>query len=185
MKDKLTLRNALICGAALLAILVFIFSFLASVRWINAAQDWSYQHIVWGCDEVLNNATGKVTKLSAEGKFGASGLAVVGTIIVLIGGIGAVVVALVLKDEKIRKICLFVAAGLLVLGGIFSFFAIEGFYSEYAKQWGMTVEQLKKNIQNTNSEIRCALPIISGILAILAGGLVCASQFIADKKLVK
>ena len=87
--------------------------------------------------------------------------------------------------ENGRKICLFVAAGLLVVGGVFTFFALEGFYGAMAKQMGVSVETLKKNIKDANYDVRCALPIISGILAIIGGGLVAGSQFVADKKLAK
>ncbi len=189
MKDKLTLRNLLICIGGFFGILVFIFSFLPAVRYTNAMADAEYLHILWGADAVKNMANGKVEPLQGADKLGPSVLALVGTILVILGTVCAIVMIFlgekIFKDEKIRKIVLFVAGGLIVLGGIFTFFTLEGFYSEVAKKAGITVEQYKKQLEAANTTVSCGLPIVSGILAILGGGAVIGSQFIPDKKLGK
>ncbi len=181
---KLTLRNVLICCAALLAILVFVFSFLTSLRVTNGGNWAEYKNIIWGCGRI-NHDDGSAQILANDDKIGAAALPLVGAILVLLGGVGALVVSLVVKDEKIGKIVLFACGGLLVLGGVFCFFGENGFIEAIAKKNGITVEQARNLLTMGGSTISCGLPIVSGILAILGGGAVVASQFVPDKKLGK
>ena len=185
MKDKLTLRNVLICCAAFFAVLVFVFSFLTALR-VSSGSDWvEYRNIIWGCNG-QRNSDGSAEIYAQADRLGAAALPLVGAILTLVGGLAAVVVALVVKDEKIRKIVLFVCGGLLVLGGVFCFFGENGFYGAVAAKSNITVEQAKQLVtMNGNFKVSCGLPIVSGILAILGGGAVVASQFVPDKKLGK
>ena len=93
------------------------------------------------------------------------------------------------KNEKIGKIVLFVAGGFMVLGGVFAFFAQGQFeqlnYVDTSHGAIKSVEEYRKMIADAGFKISCALPVISGILAILGGGAVVASQFVPDKKLGK
>lgn len=177
---KLTLRNILIWVAALFAILVFVFSFLPEVRFINSLSDSSYLHIIWGSDIVRNNANGQTAAL--DPKLGGAGLAIAGAFLALVGGLCALCLSFfgekLFKDAKVLRIVMFVAAGLLVLGGIFTFFAVEGFYGAMAKEMGVTVDQFKKQLADSNTTVKCGLPIVSGILGIVGGGSIVASQFV-------
>ena len=187
MKGKLTLRNVLICAGAFLAILVFVFSFLTALRSTSSYGDAEALNVIWGSTQVKDLASGKISDLPEARK--ALGLPLVGVILVLVGGLCALVMALfgekLIKDEKVRKIVLLVAAGLVVLGGVFQFFVVSAYISSNAKEAGVTVEEYKKQLEVMGVTLSSAMSIVSGILAILGGGAICASQFVADKKLGK
>ena len=198
MKDKLTLRNLLICVAFLFGLLVFIFSFLAAYRMADGS-DWTQVNtIIWGARTSVSS-DGSSHTVAPEDADKAVALSVVGAFLVLLGAVCALVIALVgdkfLKDEKVRKIVLFVAGGFMVLGGVFTFFTQNGYEQVNivdklvnpmtgAKIYP-TVADYRKAMKDAGLTLHCALPVISGILAILGGGAVVASQFVPDKKLGK
>ena len=186
MKKVLTLRNILILGAAFLAILVFVFSFLASLRVTNGSDWYEFKGIIWGVSRV-NYSDGSAQILAKDDRMGASVLALIGAILVLLGGLCACVLAFFgdkFLSEQVKKFAILGCAFLLVLGGVFTFFAEGGFYQAYANKigGGATADDVKKMLTFGGSTVSCALPIISGILAILAGGAAAASQFVPDKQ---
>lgn len=191
MKNKLTLRNVLVCCATLLAILVFIFSFLTSFR-VSAGTNWiEYKGIVWGTGKYADQA-GNVTVL--DPKAAAVALPLVGAILTLVGGLCACVMAFfgekLIKDAKVRKIVLFVAGGLMVLGGVFCFIYKDAFINALVVRGGYNSftaleTAWKFAVGATTYTTSCALPIISGILAIVGGVAIVCSQFVNDKKLGK
>ncbi len=192
MKDKLTLRNILIWCAGLFGILVFIFSFLAAYRLTQGA-DWSEARtFIWGARTTVYS-DGSSQTVSPENAAKAAPLPIVGAFLVLVGALCAVCMSLfgdkLFKNEKVGKIVLFVAGGFMVLGGVFAFFAQGQFeqlnYVDTSHGAIKSVEEYRKMIADAGFKISCALPVISGILAILGGGAVVASQFIPDKKLGK
>lgn len=195
MKEKFTLRNALICCAALLAILVFVFSFLASYRVAAGTNYIEYKGIIWGSSL---NIREDGTRTAMNPAVGALALPLIGAILTLVGGLCACCLAFfgekVIKDEKVRKIILFVAAGLMILGGVFSFIYEAPFKDALGAQWkaiygvgdfSYVEAAWKVALSSSTYTTSCALPIISGILAIVGGGAIVCSQFVADKKLGK
>lgn len=183
MKGKLTLRNVLICAGAFLAILVFVFSFLTALRSTSSFGDAELLNVIWGSTQSKDIASGKVSDLPEAQK--ALGLPLVGAIMVLVGGLCALVMALfgekLIKDEKVRKIVVLVAAGLVVLGGVFQFFVVSAYISAQAKANGVTVEQYKKLLEDGGVTLSSTMSIVSGILAVLGGGAICASEFVKSK----
>ncbi len=177
---KFTLRDILICAGAFLGVLVFIFSIVAELRIVGVGMygDTSYLNFIWGATRVKDNVSGAVDTLPAEMQLGAVALPLIGAILALVAGLGAVVVNFLVKDEKVRRICMFVCGGLLVLGGVFTFFAETSYLTTAAKKGGMTLDQYKQYLQAHNLAVKCGLPIVSGILAIVGGGAVCASEFV-------
>lgn len=189
MKKFLTLRNVLICGAVLFALLVFLFSFMAAYRVTPSNGHWyQSQTIIWG-SRTTKNWDGSSYTASANDAEKALGLPIVGAIFALLVAGGLVLVLLLgeklFKDEKIRKIVLFALAGLLVLAGIFTFFAQLQFETNIAKEANMTLKEYHDFMKDMNWKASCGLPIVSGILAMLGGAAVAASQFIPDKQLAK
>ena len=177
---KFTLRDILICAGAFLGVLVFIFSIVAELRMVGTGfiGDTSYLNFIWGATRMRDNANGAVDTIPAEVQLGAMALPLVGAILALVAGLGALVVNFVVKDAKLRRICMFVCGGLLVLGGVFTFFAETSYLSAAAKRAGITLEQYKQYLQSSHVAIKCGLPIVSGILAVVGGGAVCASEFV-------
>ena len=193
MKNKLTLRNVLICCGAFLALLVFIFSFLTTLRLVDGSTTTTYQNIIWGTNkEIVVNGGTKVEQ-TLDPAYPAAVLPFIGVLMVILGGIGAVVVALVVKDEKIRKIALLACAGLIVVGGVFHFFTYSSFADAVARYYND--HKISSALPDRtgqyyldawkDSQPSVAMAVISGILAILGGGAVCVSQFVKDKKLGK
>lgn len=183
MKGKLTLRNVLICAGAFLAVLVFVFSFLTALRSTSSYGDMEALNVIWGATKAKDIASGKISDLPEAQK--ALGLPLVGAILVLVGGLCALVMALfgekLIKDEKVRKIVVLVAAGLVVLGGVFQFFVVSAYISAQAKANGVTVEQYKKLLEDGGVTLSSTMSIVSGILAVLGGGAICASEFVKSK----
>ena len=189
MKKLLTLRNVLILSAALFGLLVFLFSFMAAYRVVPSNDHWSQAQVfIWGSRTTLN-WDGSSHTVAAKDAEKALGLPIVGAILALLASAGLVVVVLLgdklFKDEKLRKIVLFVLAGLLVLAGVFTFFAQMQFETNQAKEANMTLKEYRDLMKDMNMKVSCGLPIVSGILAVLGGGAVTASQFIQDKQLAK
>ena len=179
---KLSLKNILVWVAGLLGLLVFIFSFVTAAKYtfstVMGDRVTTMKGIIWGCKEATTVMTGQ-SNTEVFSKALGSPVAIVGAILVFVGAACAVTLSFVqLKNEMMQKIAMFAAAGFMVVGGVLTFFALEGFYASYAAEYKMTVAELKKALQD--AKISCALPVVSGILAILGGGAVVASQFVKD-----
>lgn len=192
MKGKLTLRNALICCAFVLAVVVFVMSFLAAYRYeyvMVGNHDTTINGIIWGAktykDIYTLGSTTTVTNGTYDKPFDPAALGLVGTLLVFVGALAAVVVTLVLKESKARKFVLIGAGALVVVGAVLTFFTVESFYASYAKANDMTVQDVKDMLKNWNAKVHCALPIVMGILGVVSGGAIVCSQFISDKKLGK
>lgn len=192
MKEKLTLRNLLVCCAVLFGLLVFIFSFITSVKGYDGGGNYtgSYKNVVWGCSSfVMPNGT----EMKAAKPYDACVLQVIGAILVLVAAICAGVLAFagekLVKNEKVRKIVMLVAGGMMVVGAVFAVLTPLSFFDvlakEYAEQMHCTVEQAKEALKAGGGTLSAPMSIVSGILALLGGGAVVASQFVPDKKLVK
>ena len=194
MKEKLTLRNILVCAGAFLGLLVFCLSFADTLKSnIDTAQATFY-NVVWGCKKVtaiVGGVTKEGTTYDAFGieNVGALALPLVGLILVLLSAIGAVVVALFVKNEKIAKIALLVCAGLILVGGVLQFFAGAFFPGQVAdkmiKADVIPASERKNVIEGFKNKQTGAAVIITGILGVLGGALVAVSLFVPDKKLAK
>ena len=194
MKEKLTLRNILICAGAFLGLLAFCLSFADTFKSNIEAAQATFYNVVWGCKKVtaiVGGITKEATMYDAFGiqNAGALALPLIGLILVLLSAIGAVVVALFVKNEKIAKIALLVCAGLILVGGVFQFFTVALFPGQVAdkmiKEGIIPASQRAEVIKGFKNEHGGAAIVITGILGILGGALVAVSQFIPNKKLAK
>ena len=199
MKKLLTLRNVLIAAGAFLGILVFVFSFLAVCRTEGSALGTSWvskEHgIIWGAYKSVT-VSGNNTNIHKYDKANpACVLPLIGSIMIILGALCAVLVVLLgdnlsfLKDEKVRKIVLLACAGMMVVGGIFWFFINLSYANAMvrdAKANGIndyTTQDALDALKDAKASY--ALVIVGGILAVLGGGSIAASQFLADKNLAK
>lgn len=195
MKKLLTLRNLLICGAFLFALLVFIFSFVTNVRFLDSdgTLTGKFFNVVWGSKK-QEAYMGSVT-VALDEKYNALALPLIGSLLVFLAGACAVVVALfggkLFKNEKVAKIVLFVCAGLMVVGAVFIFLTTANLFDVIARknydslpaeyQAHTSVEEIKKQMKEAGGSMQSAMSIVSGILAILAGAAVAVSQFVKEK----
>ena len=93
MKNLLSVRGMLIAVGTLLGILVFVFSFLVSVKSVNSALGVTTTTIengvIWGCGSVkIITGSTEITK-TIDPKHGALLLPLIGAILALVGGLGA------------------------------------------------------------------------------------------------
>ncbi len=183
MKNLLSVRGILIAVGTLLGILVFVFSFLVSVKSVNSAfgvtSTTIENGVIWGCGSVKEIIGSTEVTKPIDPKHGALVLPLIGAILALVGGLGACLVLLLVKDAKLSRICLIVCGALLVIGGVFYFFTINAYYSEAAKRLKTTVEDLKKLADAAGTKVSSPLATVGGILGIVGGLSVCGGALLS------
>ncbi len=185
MKKFLTLKNILICAAAFVGLVVFFLSFAvqAQLKGTTGGHTMVAKIVnsVWGATEGRTYQDGQfVVAMRLDG--GVSILPILGFVFVLLGAIGAVLVAFLVKKPWAKWVVL--ACGVLaLLGGVFQFFGGESAYVAYAKSIDATVEQAKAYLADQGIKANPgALGIILGILSILVGGAFGAAALLPEKK---
>ena len=196
MKKYLTLRNAVLCGAAVLVLAAFIMSFFVSLDAVAEGIKGSYKHILWGCDKAVAN--GQVTPISEMStingdKLKAMGLPIAGLIMMVVGTVGAILVALFLKKPFAKYVV--AGLGLVVLaGGIMQFWPVESFARAYVYSFKGIEEASQSNIDYAIEQhillfkemnAHAPIAVVMGIFGCLSGVVVAASQFLPEKELVK
>lgn len=192
MKEKLTLRNVFIWGAAFLGLLIFCLSFAGSARMSftegNHSMLYKSTNAIWSCSHinVYDNGSFKVSGDIAGKPFI---LPILGIVLVLVAAIGAVLISFLLKNEKLAKILLIVAGALSIVGGIFVFFTGESIIRSFVYEMEESLDSLevyKAQFKSGGGRYGPgALTVILGILAIIAGGLTIVAPFLPEKKLAK
>ena len=194
MKEKLTLRNVIIWGAAFLGLLFFFLSFAARAQLYGPAEGnkaaYVFKNAIWSCDTLQVYLNGDLINTGATaGK--PFVLPIIGIILLLIASLGAVAISFFIKDNKLTKILLIVCGALAITGGIFVFFVGESALRTFA--YLMFGEKGLSQIESLRAEMRGngwkegpkALSAIIGVVAILAGGSFVVAPFLPDKKLAK
>ena len=192
MKERLTLRNVVIWGAAFIGLLFFFLSFAVSAKLTFAEEnhfaEYTFGNAIWNGGSIVGKDNGRVI---VEGTVQGSpfALPIVGIVLVLVSALAAAIISFAVKDEKIKKYALIGAGVLSVTGGIFVFFVGETAVRTYCFLSGYPLSKLDdlKNILKLNGAEwgPGALGIITGIFSILSGCAYATSQFLPDKKLIK
>ncbi len=188
MKEKLTLRNLLLCFVALFGLLVFIFSFVTNVKAFDKAGDWNgtYNSVIWGCKSMTVPYLGEV---ALPKPYGALGLPLVGSILVFVGALAAFCISLLVKKEKAVRIVLVLVAVAMIAGGVFVMLTPLSLFNALAErnaaESGLPLDKVKEAMKAAGGSLSSSLAIVSGILAILGGIAACVSVFFGEKKLVK
>lgn len=193
MKKFLTLKNIILCSGALLLLVAFFLSFGATVHGENHGVTSSYNNIVWGCDSITMDGTKHALSELMPGLERAkpAALQLVGIILMLVAAIGAALVALLVKKPWAKWIVVGLAV-VAVAGAVFQFFALQGFargmINAMAEKMGITdketIEQEYQEFLKTAREqgAKITMNIVMGVLGILGGLAVGASQFLPEKK---
>ena len=190
MKEKLTLRNIIICSAAFIALLIFCLSFAVKAHIEIEGAHYRFFTAVWHIEKVVGVENGHIeTTMLPKEYTSLFALPLVGFILALVAGIGAVVIALLIKNEKLSKILILVCAVLMIAGGVFMFFVGESAIRTFTLANGGTlahVTEMKEVMKELGGKYYTgALGIICGVLSILAGAVMGVFQFLPDKKLAK
>ena len=195
MKEKLTLRNAILWTVSLVALILFFCSFGAKAK-LSGVVEGNYVEIsgkgaIWGCKSFFGMDYKGDTFYGVLSKAVGSAPGIIGAILLFLASGGLVVISFVLasKNEKLAKILTFVCAGLMLTAGILMFFVSGVVWKVYQQSvWDMNhvyvdIDTLKASMPGMKAS--SGYGVATGIISILlAGGLV-ASQFIPDKKFIK
>ncbi len=174
---NLSFKNILLWVSGLFGLLVFVFSFIAGLK-VTATTAistsvYEYKSIVWGVKEFTYTVNG-VSNVVQIGRTLSSTVGIVGAIFVFVAAIAAVVFSFVVLDnEVVQKVIMFASALFMVVGGILCFFTLNGFKACFNSADASAIFD--------GAKVSCALPIVSGILGILGGGAIVASQVIPER----
>lgn len=180
MKRFLKSKNIMIFVGLLIAIVVFVLSFLTQAIF-SGENEIHFKNVIWGCTSCTRINDGRVMLCEMNPVY----LSVIGTILVLVCGMLSFVAIFIDElylNKKTKFITTLVCGSLMAVGGVFLFFTLEGFYVAYMENESMSVDFLRDYINYYNIKTSCPLSIVSGVLSIVGGTLVIASQFI-DKEL--
>ena len=178
MKKFFTLKNILLCVAALFAVLAFVFSFLVNLKLTGDSTSVTFHGIIWGCNKAVETIGSVSHTDTYDPAMHAAALPLVGAILVLVGGLAACLFGFVLKGKKWAKYAVIGSACLMVLGGVFFFFTYPAFCQSYAEFVGgdTTAADIKDLWKDSNPNV--ALAVVAGILSILGGLSACGSQLL-------
>ena len=193
MKKFLTLRNVVLCCAAVLVLAAFVMSFFVSINATMMGQTGSYKHILWGCDKAIlegQEITVPEMGIYTDRTIKAMALPLAGLIMMVVATVGAVLVALFVKKPFAK----YVVAGLglvILAGGIMQFWPLESFARSNVLSMkgieGASKEEIKEMIEfyvKAFKEANASAPvaIVMGVLGCLSGVAVATSQFLPEKK---
>ena len=190
MKKFLTLRNIVLCCGALFLLVAFFLSFAAGIKLTDMGQTGTFKNVIWGCKKVvLPEREVSVAVVFGTENIGPAVLPFIGLLLMVLAAIGAILVALLVKKPWAKWVIIALAV-LAIAGAVFQFFVInqflragvnaavkEGLVSkDYAEQY---FETLKADFKS--GDAKAPMSIVMGILGILGGSAVGASQFLPEK----
>ena len=190
MKEKLTLRNVILWSASLIGLVVFCVSFAIKGVFEVGGDRMVFNNIIWGSTSgTMRGETQPMSYILGFERLHANVFGLLGVIFALVAAIALVLSVFVIKNEKISKIVVFSAAGLMLLGGIFQFLIVPGIENSIASTYiamGANPAEAQAEAKEiamwaklSGGSIVCALFTIFGALG------AALSQFIPDKKLAK
>ena len=199
MKERLTLRNVVIWGAALLGIVFFFLTFAIDGTIVNFEQDsllvnhrmtYVFHNILWDGTNVDFYHDG-VYESSIGTRSGAQfALPIIGAILLIVSCLGAVVVSFLVKNKKIYTISLIAAGVLAITGSIFIFFCKETMIRNFLFQEGVPLSDINQHYEEYKAMLNGqyesnALAYVIGVIGIVAGCAFGVSPFLPEKKLLK
>ena len=188
MKKFLTLRWLLLCVGATFALIAFFVALGGTMEGTESIGGFltvrvSYSGALFGITYSMNGVTAKL---------GVSVLPFLGWLLLLFGLGGTIVCAFVIKDEKLRKILIICGSAAVAVGAICLFFirpSVENAaLSAFKKAAGQYEAYVTKDaITNEMNRINARFPgiITAGVLGLLGGLTMCATQFVPEVKFVK
>ena len=190
MKEKLTLRNVVIWGAALLGVVFFCLTFAIKgyYQFVESGDTTKviFDNILWDGTSTTTFFNGKFDGSARFTKSGAFPLSIIGAVLLLVCSLGMPVVALLVKNEKIKKYVSLGACVTLIASGIFMFFVKETIVRTICLNYLGSLDYLpefKKSL--TASYEANAMATVVGIFTILVGCAFGVSPFLPEKKLLK
>lgn len=188
-----TMKKVLPVVAFALAVVAIVLSFFAAMKITVAGSSGTYENIIWGCEKVVaeDGSVLYVKDVIGVERIGIAVVPFIGLILMLLGGVGALLVALLAKKPGAKWLVL--VFGLLILAGaIMQFFALSAFARAMIetayKQAGITdraqIEQaVKESIENLKKQDpKFVISTIMGILGCVGGVAAVAGGLLPEKK---
>ena len=121
MKKYFTLKNIILLSAAFVALLCFCLSFAVRTFVYSSEYDFVFKNAIWSASHVELFYKGALSGSSVlDGAPFA--LPIIGYVLAILSVFAIVFAVFFIKDAKVKKIITYVCAGVLVVGGIFTFF---------------------------------------------------------------
>lgn len=199
LKEKLTIRNVVIWGAALLGIVFFFLTFAIDGTIVQYEQDsllvnhrmtYVFHNILWDGTKLDFYHDGVYDSSVVIPSGAQYALPIIGAILLILSCLGAVVVSFVVKNKKIYMISLIAAGVLAITGSIFIFFCKETMIRNFLYQEGVPLSDINQHYEEYKAMIKGqygsnALTYVIGVIGIVSGCAFAVSPFLPEKKLVK
>ena len=194
MKEKLTLRNVILWGVALMILIPVFVSFGATARLKGMIPGEGYMSItfskaIWGITTMSGSYGGEGgVEFIPEGYRAASVPAIIGVILLILASGALVAVSFLIKDEKLKKILSFVIAGVILIAAILFFCLSQVVWAQMGKLMGITAKEAKDLYKTNAPDLKASSGsgVFMGIFSILlAGGIVFSQLVIKDVKFIK
>ena len=180
MKKFLTLKNLLVFCGAFLLVLAFALSFAVVGKIVGDGHLVTINGVYYNPKAVI--VDNSAVTIPEEYRYFAA-VPVIGLILGAVGGLAAVVVALVVKNEKVQKFAVIGCGALALVGAIMSFITLEPATHVFAKAMGFTMDQAHEVLKSMGGvEKASPLAIIMSILGTLGALGIVASRFLPEKK---
>ena len=184
MKQKLNLRNAILWTIALILPVIFFASFGANTYlYLNQGGytlNVTWTHGFWGA--TYGYATGEGSVYVDPSERVGSICGIIAVFMFLAAAAGLILVTLLMKNEKLQKILIFVCGGVILVASVLLFFTGGVAWKQYAKIAHVSVEELKSYVRGRAS---CPFGVASGVVGILLAGGVVVAQLIPNKQFIK
>lgn len=194
MKEKLTLRNVILWGVALMLLIPVFVSFGATARIKGMVPGEGYismtfSKAIWGITTMSGSYGGEGgVEFIPEGYRAASVPAIIGVILLILASGALVAVSFLVKDEKIKKILSLVLAGVILIAAILFFCLSQVAWAQIGKLMGITAKEAKDLYKTNAPDLKASSGsgVFMGIFSILlAGGIVVSQLVIKDVKFIK
>lgn len=192
MKEKLGLRNAILWTIALALLIMFFASFGASARMRAHMEsdyfDVTFHNVIWGCKSAVATSGG-VSMAQLLGKPVASIVGLIAVILLFLAAGGLVLSTLLVKDEKLAKILIFVCGGVILAAGVLLFFVPQVAWrimQQFMRDEGIEIDISTLKQVYADAKLSSGFGIGGGIVSILfAGGVIASQLFVPDIKFIK
>ena len=187
-----TMKKVLPLVAFALVAVAIVLSFFAGLRVTIAGVSGVYKNVIWGCKEI--DSGGHITTVKSiigVDSIGISVLPVIGLALMLVGGVGALLVALLAKKPSAKWLVL-VCGVLILAGAVMQFFILNAFgramITTIYKEAGITdqaqiEEAVKEGIENLKKQDpKCVVSTIMGILGCVGGVAAIGGALLPEKK---
>ena len=187
-----TMKKVLPLVAFGLAVVAIVLSLFASMKIVAAGTTGIYKNIIWGCKEIeVDGHVIAIKDLIGVERAGIAVIPFIGLILMLLGGVGALLVALLAKKPSAKWIIL-ICGVLILAGAIMQFFILNAFARAMVeasyKQAGITDKEqinqaVKESIENLKKQDpKFVVSTIMGILGCLGGVAAIAGALLPEKK---